>query len=66
MFGANLSVGISSDLDKWAIRPEVDFMSGGIWNAVIGIMFTIPDSKERKKYCNFWNLSWKLLQHGMQ
>ena len=41
MFGANLGAGFSSDLDKWAIRPEIGLMSGGIWNAGIGVMVTI-------------------------
>ncbi len=42
-FGANLGLGMSSDLDRWAIRPEVGFLAssgeGILWQWSLGFSF---------------------------
>jgi len=39
LFGINMGLGFSSDLDKWAIRPELGYMSGGYFNMGVGITY---------------------------
>ena len=51
LMGANIGAGFSSDLRKWAIRPEIGYLfepaeSGHIWNFGVGLQFTIPSGKK--------------------
>lgn len=44
LFGANLGLGLSSDLDRWVIRPEVGFLKesgaeGTLWQLSLGFSF---------------------------
>jgi hypothetical protein len=49
--GYNIGAGFSSDLSKWAIRPEIGYLfepaeSGHVWNFGVGLQFTIPSKKK--------------------
>lgn len=50
LFGATVGAGFSSDLNKWAIRPEVGILSfgGGVsfLSYGIGIQFILPNQKK--------------------
>ena len=37
--GVTCGLGISSDLDKWAVRPEIGYMTGGFLNLGIGLTY---------------------------
>lgn len=50
---ANLGAGFSSNLNKWAIRPNVGYFfkpgeGGAIWNFGIGLQFFIPTAASRR------------------
>ena len=51
--GFNLGAGFSSDLNKWAIRPEAGYIfkpgqPGGWWSMGIGAQFILPLGKKTK------------------
>jgi len=48
LFGSSLGAGFSSDLNKWAVRPEVaiTFLNSALtWSYGIGFQYTIPKSR---------------------
>ena len=54
LLGLNIGAGFSSDLSKWAIRPEVGYLfkpgeSGSIWSMGVAFQFIIPHSKKSKQ-----------------
>jgi hypothetical protein len=51
LMGFSGGAGISSNLDKWAIRPEVGYLfkpgeSGGFWNMGVGLQVILPTTKK--------------------
>lgn len=51
LLGFNLGAGFSSNLDKWAIRPEVGYLFKpgdgiGFWNMGVGVQFMLPTGKK--------------------
>ncbi len=49
LWGLNLGIGISTDLDKWSFRPEIGFMKniykdaeGTMWNFGLAVSYIIP------------------------
>ena len=47
LMGLNLGAGLSTNLDRWAIRPEVGFLYNpafieGYWNFGVGLQFILP------------------------
>jgi hypothetical protein len=44
-FGLMAGAGFSSDLSKWAIRPEIGFM-GGIFNIGLGVQFFLNKKRD--------------------
>lgn len=52
LMGFNLGAGFSSDLRKWAIRPEVGYLfdpseAGHIWNFGVALQFVLPTGKKK-------------------
>ena len=53
LMGFNIGAGFSSDLRKWAIRPEVGYLfkpgdEGHIWNYGVALQFVLPTGKKAK------------------
>jgi len=53
LLGFNLGGGFSSNLDKWAIRPEIGYLFKpgegiGFWNMGVGVQFILPTHKKSK------------------
>jgi hypothetical protein len=53
LLGFSGGAGFSSNLDKWAIRPEVGYLfkpgeTGGFWNMGIGLQVILPTNKNHK------------------
>ena len=53
LMGFNLGAGFSSDLRKWAVRPEVGYLfkpgeQGHIWNYGIALQFVLPTGTKSK------------------